>query len=348
MDIGKLWNMERFPQLTPEKKTSGIDRILGVGPEDETDIKNYFSELCQGENLEAFVREPGLEFREILPKINFYLKEFLEEYGVNTLDILLSQVVFLDKEKLSDKQRIHIENSRINAFYHPRSQKIVLFEKWDENRKLALLHALVHEMIHVQAFESWQKIPKGKENEKDFILSKGDRSMHIDLRRLGFRMVDKDRNVTYFHDLDEAITTELTMRFDWKYFEKFPELSAEISERKEAILAFANRNKSSFEKEKRHVAEIEHEKLEDGMKKANIKGYSYDQEREKFMILLGEIYRSNQQQFASIEDVFSEFAKAALTGRTLPLARIIENMYGKGSFRYLGEITSISSSLDIE
>ncbi len=341
--------MEKFPRSIPEKKTSGIDRVLGVTPEDEIDIREYFSQLCQSENIEAFIKEPNLEFKEIFPRINSCLQEFLECYGINPLNISLSQIVFLDKTKLSGKQKLYIESGKMNAFYHPRSQKMVLFENWDDDHsKLALLHILVHEMIHVQAFESWQKISEGKESGQDLILSKGDRSIHLNLRRLGFRMVDKNKKVTYFHDLDEAITTELTMRFDWKYFENFPELVGEISERNDAILAFAKRNNSSFNKERRHIAEIEHEQMENGMKKDKIKGYSYDQERDKFMVLISEIYQNNSQQFASVEDVFKEFAKVALTGKVLPIARIIESVYGKGSFRYLGEKTSSNNSSDIK
>jgi len=343
----KSRNMEKFPSYTGEQKTSGVDRILGVSLEDENDLKKYFSELCKRENLETFIKEPDLEFKKIFTKINSYLVEFFECYGIKPLNISLSQVVFLDKEKLSEKQKLYFESIRANAFYHPRSQKMILFKDWDGNSRLAILQTLVHEMIHMQAYESWQKIPKEKESEKDFILSNGDRNIHLDLRRLGFRMVDKNGEVIYFHDLDEAITTELTMRFDWQYFEKFPELSEEISERKDAIVAFVKRNNTSFERERRYVAEIEHEQMENGVKKSKIRGYSYNREREKFLMLLEEIYQNSQGRFASPEDVFNEFAKSALTGRVLSVARIIESVYGKGSFRFLGEKTSANSSSDI-
>ncbi|NTW45861.1 MAG: hypothetical protein HGB18_02275 [Candidatus Moranbacteria bacterium] len=340
--------MEKFTRLTPENKTSGIDRILGLDPEDEVDIKKYFSELCKRESLEVFAKEPSLEFKEIFPSINSCLREFLEGYGIRPLDVSLSQIVFLDKEKLSEGQRLYFEKRKTNAFYHSRSQKIVLFKDWNGNSKLAVLHALVHEMVHMQAFEAWQKIPREQEDERDFIVSKGDRSIRLDLRRLGFRMVDKDREITYFHDLDEAITTELTMRFDWQYLERFPELSEEIKERRGVILAYAKRNNSSFEQERRHVAEIEHEQLENGIKKVKINGYSYDQEREKFLMLLDGIYKNSSERFASPENVFKEFATAALTGNVLTIARVIEGVYGKGSFRYLGEKTADKRSSDTE
>jgi len=359
---------EKFPIYNSENKTSGIDRIVGVSQEDEAGIKDYFSYLFEMEGVDSLCKDPNLEFREVFSEINTNLQEFLRSYGIEPLDIPLSRISILDKEQLSPKQREYIERETTNAFYHPASQQIVIYKDWNEGSKLAFLQKLVHEMIHMQAFESWQKVTEENKNEQDLILGKGDEEIHLGLRRLGFRIRGRDQEklaklstpdlavplqksgdnkTVYFYDIDEAITTELTMRFDWKYFGTFPQLSEEIKEREEAILAFVERNNSSQEEERRHIAEIESKQLEDGRVRSNLKGYSYDKERKKLMLLCEDIYKQNTKQLSSSEDVFNEFVKAAMTGRLLPIARIIEHTYGKGSFRSIGEETSQKESSDI-
>lgn len=163
---------------------------------------------------------------------------------------------------------------------------------------------------------------------------------------MGFRLTGRDGKTIYFHDIDEAITEELAMRFEWEYFHGYPELSQEISERDEALRALVSRNGSTIEEEKRNLAEI-HKYVENGGVRAELRGYSYVEERGKLMGLCEDLYRKNTERLLSSEDVFRIFAKAAMTGRLLPVARLIESVYGKGSFRSLGESTARSESSDI-
>jgi hypothetical protein len=60
-------------------------------------------------------------------------------------------------------------------------------------------------------------------------------------------------------------------------------------------------------------------------------------ERKRLQKLLGEIVEKSNGKFKDIDEVFDEFAKANFSGNYLPLARIIEDIFGKGSFRKLAE-----------
>jgi len=66
---------------------------------------------------------------------------------------------------------------------------------------------------------------------------------------------------------------------------------------------------------------------------------SYQKEREVLDEFVEEIYEKNKEQFDSEEDVFKIFTQATIGGQLLPLARIWEKTYGKGSFRDLGKVT---------
>ena len=68
--------------------------------------------------------------------------------------------------------------------------------------------------------------------------------------------------------------------------------------------------------------------------------YSYFKERAALKKLIQTLYEKNEDEFESEEEVFNLFAKAAISGRLLPVARLIEKTFGKGSFRELGEETA--------
>jgi len=63
--------------------------------------------------------------------------------------------------------------------------------------------------------------------------------------------------------------------------------------------------------------------------------------------VISEIYQRNKGEFGSEEEIFKTFAKAVLTGRLMELARLIDNTYGKGSFRKLG-ISSMSEAAGMD
>jgi hypothetical protein len=137
------------------------------------------------------------------------------------------------------------------------------------------------------------------------------------------------------------------MRFDWEYFGQYPELTAEVALRNEAIEAFAKRNNTSPEEERRHLAEIGRSPGPNGMTRFELGGYSYDEERDNFRDLCEKLYQKNQERFSSAEEVFKFFAQAAMTGKLLPVARLIEATYGKGSFRSVGEKSGRYGNRDV-
>ncbi|MEX1063773.1 MAG: hypothetical protein WED06_00350 [Candidatus Paceibacterota bacterium] len=76
--------------------------------------------------------------------------------------------------------------------------------------------------------------------------------------------------------------------------------------------------------------------------KTEVRGsiYSYHEARQRFINLIRDFYRKNEQDFSSPEEVFKIFVVAALTGKILPVARLIEKTYSKGSFRKLDEAST--------
>ncbi len=55
-------------------------------------------------------------------------------------------------------------------------------------------------------------------------------------------------------------------------------------------------------------------------------------------ILVGKLFERNLEQFTNQDEVFEEFAKGMMTGNILPVGRLIERTFGKGTFRKIGEL----------
>src|SRR3989338_4959424 len=71
--------------------------------------------------------------------------------------------------------------------------------------------------------------------------------------------------------------------------------------------------------------------------------YSYTNERAGFASLVELLYEKNKNEFDSYEDVFKLFSQAMFKGHLLPIARLIEKTFGKGSFRTIGQKTKDES-----
>ncbi|MEA2007342.1 MAG: hypothetical protein U9O20_04270 [Patescibacteria group bacterium] len=74
---------------------------------------------------------------------------------------------------------------------------------------------------------------------------------------------------------------------------------------------------------------------EDGKEYA---GIHYPKHRDVFDYVCREVLKQFPKKYSSFEEVKSEFLASHFTGRLLPIASIVEGMFGKGSFRRLGDM----------
>ncbi|MDB4940256.1 MAG: hypothetical protein JWO40_681 [Candidatus Doudnabacteria bacterium] len=65
--------------------------------------------------------------------------------------------------------------------------------------------------------------------------------------------------------------------------------------------------------------------------------YSRDEEYGKLEALIQDLWEKNQDKFENIKSIWDIFINTQLNGNLLPIGRLIESTYGKGSFRKLGE-----------
>ena len=160
-----------------------------------------------------------------------------------------------------------------------------------------------------------------------------DESVSVNIRRSGFSIGTKDGKRLLFHKLNESVITELEIRFEKAYMAEWSELAIELKARDEYIEQVAQRGNVPIERVRKTVAGVK------GNESMGYKwvSYPYHEERQQFNSLVDELYEKNMDDFESREQVFNLFAEATMTGKLLPVARLIEKTFGKGSFGMIGE-----------
>jgi hypothetical protein len=78
--------------------------------------------------------------------------------------------------------------------------------------------------------------------------------------------------------------------------------------------------------------------------KVAYKRFSYHHHREVLQYICSEIQSNNSEKFEDWVGVYSKFENAHYNGKLLEIARLVEEQFGKGSFRTLGEMTDSDES----
>ncbi len=305
-----------------EKRGPGLDRIIGVETSEENILKlRRELSVLKDEIPSQFEREPTDNEQFITLEILERLPEFVKEYGADkAANVFLNQIHIID----SSNPDIYALDSR----WEPGVQG--KFDTWsgrveivaDQSNLAETAHTLVHELIHANAFHSMTVVSNEEDNSnapsgQSMIGRRGGLSIHE-----GAADTEKPEG-SFFKLLDEAVTEELTKRFCERFFGEIPLL------------------KETFQKQKGHEDPLL--ALIDEAEQPKTHRY-YMSERINLGILIDILYQKNQDAFNSYEEVFKLFSAAALTGRLLPIARLIEKTLGKSTFRKIGEATKGSNS----
>lgn len=332
--------MEKLPS---QKKESGVSRVVGFESGHESELLDYFKNRFESNFPDQGIeKEKTPEEENMIVRMNDAMQEFLNRYAVEAIEIPSNNIHILDQAKISPEELLDIQKrfGTENGFYSARKQGVAILKEYKEGKKLSFLQTLAHEMLHLEGFYSYQK---SSPEAADFSLRKGLAHVNVNIRRSGFSIGTRNGERLLFNNLDEAVITELAIRFERVYFDQWPELEAELRARDEYVRHVAERDRVPAEKMREEVARLK------GDASSGYEGvrYSYPEARAKFNSLVDKLYEKNKSEYTSREQIFDLFVKATMTGKLLPVARLIEKTFGKGSFRMIGERSADKPNSDV-
>jgi hypothetical protein len=122
--------------------------------------------------------------------------------------------------------------------------------------------------------------------------------------RSGFAVTSRDGEETYFQDFEEAIIGLATSQFFEKVIKTHPLFQEEMLKREQEGNAITT---------------------------------SRQEELNQLNALIDDLYKKNSDRFSSRDEITRLFIDAQVNGHLLQVGRLIENTYGKGSFREIGK-----------
>ncbi len=195
--LGKKRQSPAEPALggTRRKKTA-VNAFVGEEAQLlSASLERTFNWRSKSARLADFEKIRSRELEEAIRKINGLLVPFLREWGLEEfVEIDAENIVLGDVKR--DKALQEMAKDELGS-YHSTDNRIRILTEWKAGRYQAFVKTVVHEMIHMQAFQSWQLLAEDE----------GPRQ-----RRQGLRLYHQEEAESYAW-LDEAITEELTKRF---------------------------------------------------------------------------------------------------------------------------------------
>lgn len=300
------------------KRYGGPDRIVGTDETTEAYLKLASAERILN-NQERSSFERGMTDKEkiVIWEILKVLPDFIKEYGAEQERFTsLDQVHILDDTNPQIDQVKAFLESNTAGKYNPSSGRIEILPQGADLIHVA--HVLVHELMHANSFAS---------------ITLEDSTFTS--RRFGISISEKGKpGELLFNFINEAVTEEMTKRFCDRYFPTIEFLKESFSEHKV--------EKDSVILPDTPINNVLGELIDSQAI------YAYVNERVDFIVLAELLYEENKDKFDSYEDLFKLFSAAMFKGDLLPVARLIEDTFGKGTFRKIGESSKSKSSNAID
>jgi len=301
-----------------EKKYS-IERMVGTSKEEEKAVKEVLAQRFKEQDvgdLKKIELEKTPEEIQIIDLVNKETDKLLAKYDLPRFDISSKNVHLFDKVAY---RKIRGIKGSVPGLAHidPEYQAVFVGKG---SSKVGFAKEIYHEFIHFKSYQAVQRTSKNK----------------TDSYRFGLMVYSRNGAKHYFENLNEAVTEELSKRFYFQRLKHNPLFKNEIEEIEKVRKIWLSKAKTEEGKE----LAMDIAKLETSKKKGvkEIITFSYREQRQMLNNLLDKLYRQNKKDFKTKEEIFELFAKSMLSGNLLPIGRLIDHTFGKGTFRKIGEL----------
>lgn len=266
--------------------------------------------------------ERQIELCGVLDKVT---NELRERYGLPPFNFPIENIHFFKK--------LAVQNSEVGGVSLPESQSILVA---DDQSAINLARNICHELIHLKSHGAIKYQPANQTLDHEY--------------RHGLILRSKDGEKHYFRVFEEALTEMLTK---------------EIIERLKTEGFFGDetaRMNEILESYKNRTDYPHRDKLYSGNLLAvrdvipddnlppdkEIKGYMYGYEsyRESFGMLVDKLFERSNGRFNDRQDIVDLFVRAKLKGSMLATGRLVDEIFGVGTFRKIGELTTTKNDVE--
>ncbi len=358
----------------PEGNPMNFDRVIGGSDDDQRKAMeeyehraNYFGSY----DFSKYEVEKTSRFNEMAQKTDIAVSRMASRYGGAREEVPGGKIRLISSAKLGSKGEFG------GGFHNPLHGYIVV-EKAAYDP--VMQQTLAHEFFHQKAYRSAQIVSSSGFLGRLF----GIKPKHTLYRQglsIVERSGSKEALLagegrTYFAYLEEAIVAEMNRRFFKMHVKTDPRYRQDVrdtellkDELKRIIsgLSPGDVDHVFFHRLFRDMLLVGNAgSILDGIKDNDNDEYRLgfiigsldtakeerrlvilerEEEREQMYALFADILKhSKHGEFSSMEDVFDAFAQANFSGNLLPLARKVEAVLGRGSFRKIGEDFSRNKS----
>ncbi len=257
---------------------------------------------------------------EMIHLANEETSHLMQEAGMEPYDVPVENIHIIPPE-LYEKITGTKKAGRTN-----RVKEVIILNSAYLDSPVAFYSHIVHELLHLKAHLSIEVQETGGVHTDETVYRKGVTvlaSQHRE-RKVGFHK--------YLEGLHEAIVAETEKRLVLKLLDQSPlKKEKEWQSSEEAVKLKKQIAKESGVSEEDII-------WIDAEDKTKFEIGSYNSQRKVLNFVCTEIYKKFGEQFKSVDDVYKLFLNVNFTGQLLPIARLIEKTFGKGSFRLLGNM----------
>lgn len=291
------------------KESFPIKKVVGNMTEEERtkviergqkiyDRQDYISPEIEREKTEKEI--------ELIKLANESSNAILASYGRPPLDIPATHVHVIRADKWKGK------DTNIGRY----SMDRISIEIKERKNFTEFYAVVLHEMIHFKSYQAVQRPLAGKRDLAPY--------------RTGLVTRTRDDYQSQLVALNEAVTELIVMDVLKDDVQKNQALREEYEQSKKlyekSLLAFNSKGEYLFDKDVYQAEKVSRFRI-------NTTWFTYEEERQALIFIAEHIA---QNKDVSRDEVLHEFKSAVFTGNLLTIGKMIEETFGKGSFKEIG------------
>lgn len=321
-----------------------IDRVIegsDMNAEAALAVHKLHLEANKALEISPFEREKTAEELTMIERASENVNQLRAKHGLAPADLKMEDVHMLRKESNT------VEGKEGGSTGHSDGEAAVVTEYPKEAARFATIQ---HELIHLGGYNAIN-VPKDSDEPKVY---------RVGLQVQGQKPDEEGNYPSFLSPLNEAVTEENARRITMAIPESDPELGKLTTKRKQSLEdmeAIRKRGNpvadAAVLQEELYFTDVDWEK-----KTLDVQTSSYSEERKAMWQLFDKIHEKNPDAFPgksqeeAREAMFDMATKAALTGNIMPFGRLMNDTFGRGTFREYGhlqtpqEIVTLIDSLD--